>query len=448
MNSSASSTRSPDVESIEERVGSLYEELELAVRWERPSILIAVYESEFVRQRAETILAGRLSALGQRAVPFRVSGTTLDVPVLLAQDPARGSSVYFVSGLRWGGGKGGYEAFRALNLHREYFVEAQVRVVLWLTRSEAGDLPHHAPDFWAFRHRVIEFVDAPSPRQENEAAAELSWGAWDARDLLEDVDGRIAFREQQLARLPLEDGALAARLDLLYPLAALYWARGDLRKSGDLARQGLQLADRLGETRPRARFQAGLGLLDHALGRGEQALAAYQKAVQLDPTDPLAWNNLALVHRDLGRPDEALRACQQALELDPSAERPWTTLGRIYAGLGRLQDASQALHKATRLAAKDARPWLALGKVERDLGRLKQARSALAKATRLDPDSFESWKTLADLDRSLDRPKTAVKAYRAALALRPEDAGCRAALEACQQKAAPTKRFPAGGRRG
>jgi len=448
MNSTASSASIQDVEPFEERVASLYEELELAVRWQRPSILIAVYESEFVRDQAEKMLAGRLSALGQRAVPFRVSEKALDVPLLLAQDPARESAVYFVSGLRWGGGKGGFEAFRALNLHREYFVEAQVRAVFWLTRAEADALPHHAPDFWAFRHRVIEFVDPPAQQKETEARAELSWGEWDARDLLEDVEGRIAFREQQLAHLPAEDGSLAARLDLLYPLAALYWARGDLRKSGDLLKQGLQLVDRLGEARLRARLRAGLGLIDHALGRGKAALAAYQEAVRLDPADPFAWTNLALVYRDLERPDEAIQACEQALQLDPQAARPWTALARIYHALGRLEDARQAAQKATRLAPKDARPWLMLGKVTRDLGREKQARSALAKATRLDPVSFEAWETLADLDRSLGRWKQAAKAYQAALAVRPEDAACRAALEACLQKAAPQKRAPAAGKGG
>jgi len=450
MNSPTPSPRrqDSDVEPFEERVASLYEELELAVRWERPSILIAVYESEFVRTQAETILAARLAALGQRAVPFRVSEKTLDVPLILAQDPGRGSAVYFVSGLRWGGGRGGYEAFRALNLHREYFVEANLRAVFWLTRAEAGDLPHHAPDFWAFRHRVIEFVDATVQRKESESAAELSWGEWEARDLLDDVDGRIAFREQQLARLPVEDGSLAARLDLLYPLAALYWARGDLRKSRELLHEGLQLADRVGEARLRARFRAGLGLLDHGSGRRQEALAAYQQAVQLDPSDPFAWNNLALVHRDLEQPDEALRACRQALELDPQAARPWTTLGRIYRELGRLEEARQAAQKGTRLAPKDARAWLTLGKVYRDLGRPAQARSALAKAARLQPDSFESWETLADLERSLERWKQAAKAYRVALALRPEEAATRAALEACLQKVAPQKRSPAAGKRG
>jgi len=435
-------------EPFEDRVASLFEELALAVRWERPSILVAVYDSEFVRTRAEAILSGRLAALGQRTAAFPVGKETLDVPRLLAEDPERAATVYFVSGLRWGGGKGGFEAYRALNLHREYLVEAQVRAVFWLTQAEAADLAHHAPDFWSFRHRVIEFPDAPAAPAPVVATAELSWGEWDRPNLLEDVDGRIAFREQQLARLPDEDASLTARLDLLYPLAALYWARGDVRKSAELARQGLQLADQLGEARLCARFQAGLGLLDYALGRPEAALAAYRKAVRLDPSDAFAWRDLAQVLRDLGRFDEALRACQQAIALDTAQAHAWTALARIYAGLGRLEEARQAAQKATRLAPRDARPWLELGRVERDLRRPKPARSALAKAARLAPDSFEAWKSLADLDRSLDRPKPAARAYRAALALRPEDAACRAALEACLQPAVSKKPSPAARRRG
>jgi hypothetical protein len=71
--------------------------------------------------------------------------------------PNRGQVVFFVSGIGSANESLSRKAYSALNMHRELLVEHQIRVVFWLTKSEAASLPHYAPDFWAFRHRVVEF---------------------------------------------------------------------------------------------------------------------------------------------------------------------------------------------------------------------------------------------------------------------------------------------------
>ena len=73
--------------------------------------------------------------------------------------------VFFVEGLRWGDSQEDRCTYRILNKSREFFIENQIRVVFWLTENEAIDLAHFAPDYWSFRHRVIEFVDPPRPDQ-------------------------------------------------------------------------------------------------------------------------------------------------------------------------------------------------------------------------------------------------------------------------------------------
>jgi len=54
------------------------------------------------------------------------------------------------------------------------------------------------------------------------------------------------------------------------------------------------------------------------LGRDEEALRAYRRAVEIEPDDALAWNNKGVSLRRLGRHEEALRAFERAYELDPS----------------------------------------------------------------------------------------------------------------------------------
>jgi tetratricopeptide (TPR) repeat protein len=46
-------------------------------------------------------------------------------------------------------------------MHREYFVEANIRAIFWLSKYEAKQCSRFAPDFWAFRHKVVEFPELP-----------------------------------------------------------------------------------------------------------------------------------------------------------------------------------------------------------------------------------------------------------------------------------------------
>ena len=420
----------PQVEPFDERVAILAEELELAVQFDRPSILIAVYASEFVLQAAQAALAERLASLGQRVHPFRITREQFDVALLLSQDPAREAAIFFVTGLKWGGGKGGDEAYRALNLHREYLVENQVRAVLWLTQSEAIDLPKHAPDFWAFRHRVVEFTDAPAGTGED---GSLDMPAWSDPKMEEespqDLDGKISFREASLADLPEGEASQAARLDLFYTLAQLYAAKGESKKSLERLQAGLKIAEQLQDAWLQARFWVGLGIARAALKQADQAVAADEQAIQLQPGDPLPWSNLAVHCRSLGQLERAMQAGQRAVGLQPARPEPWNNLGNLYHDLGRLEEAQTAYRNATRLAPRDTRPWINLGKVCVDQGRPREAIRAFRKAARAAPRNAEPWRRLGRVYQGLGRRREALKAFEAALALDPGDATARASLE-------------------
>ena len=70
----------------------------------------------------------------------------------------------------------------------------------------------------------------------------------------------------------------------------------------------------------------------------DAALAHARKAIELDPQLAAAHNNLAMILQAQGRCDEALAACERALALDPGAAS--TVLVRSYARLmlGRFED--------------------------------------------------------------------------------------------------------------
>ncbi len=64
------------------------------------------------------------------------------------------------------------------------------------------------------------------------------------------------------------------------------------------------------------------------LGKVDEARAAYQKNVDLNPTDAaLAWRNFGIVLYQANRMKEAIEPLQKALALDPKSAQAWYLLG-------------------------------------------------------------------------------------------------------------------------
>ncbi len=149
-------------DALGERVNIVLDELSLGIQWERPSLIIVVYRSEYIKSAVQAILAKSLGESGQAILHYAVDKLHYDIPLELLDHPKHKQAVFFVSGLRRGGGRGYSNAYRALNMHREYLVEGNIKALFWLTKNEAKQLARFSPDFWAFRHKVVEFLDLPS----------------------------------------------------------------------------------------------------------------------------------------------------------------------------------------------------------------------------------------------------------------------------------------------
>lgn len=67
---------------------------------------------------------------------------------------------------------------------------------------------------------------------------------------------------------------------------------------------------------------APMGTASLALGRLGQAERLLRRAVETDPSDAAAWNNLGVVHLEAGREGEARAAFRRALALGHGASDP------------------------------------------------------------------------------------------------------------------------------
>ena len=149
-------------DAFEDRVNIVLEELSLGIKWERPCIILVVYRSEHIKNLVQAILSKSLGESVKAVLHYAVDKQHFDIPLELLDHPGHEQAIFFVSGLSRGGGKRYSNAYRALNMHREYLVEGKIKALFWLSKNEAKQITRFSPDFWAFRHKVIEFLDLPS----------------------------------------------------------------------------------------------------------------------------------------------------------------------------------------------------------------------------------------------------------------------------------------------
>ena len=413
MSNPASPTRLP----FEENISILLEELVLADKWHRPSILLAVHKSKFGQDKAEKALEERLLALGQRVTRLTVDQEHSDIPHLLQPAPAGASTVFFVSNIDWGGGVDRKDAYRALNIYRELFVDNRLRVVLWLTVQEAASLAHFAPDFWAFRHRVIEFTGQRIPRKVELPAGAMLWDIDNSVDPFDTLEARIAVREELLGKLPNNSEARSARVDLLQNLGYLYWLMGASKKASEEFNAGLQLAADLGVSL-RYPLHNGLAIIAYESRQYERCVALLEQAIQEGPDNASLLMNLGTAHLALRRSNEALSQAKKAIKCAPRNSHIWNGLGYINAALSKYDDAIQAFTTAAELAPRAAIHHLALAVcyalVERteEVGRhLELARKLAGTGGRMDIQIYEA-AILGDSSRSLDLARAASLANR------------------------------------
>jgi tetratricopeptide (TPR) repeat protein len=164
---------------------------------------------------------------------------------------------------------------------------------------------------------------------------------------------------------------------------------------------------------------SSLGAALQRMGRFEEALQAFDKAIQLKPDDPQGWKNFANLLFDLQLANEAMHAYSQVLELDP---RDWDAacrIGYLHYTLGQLEDALSYFGRCDALRPNDA-PTLYMRSVFLlGLRRFEEAIAEGMRAHALDPTDAETCNTVGAALNELARHDEALPWFDRALGLHP-----------------------------
>ena len=98
----------------------------------------------------------------------------------------------------------------------------------------------------------------------------------------------------------------------------------------------------------------GLGNLYRNLNRNDNAIAAYQKAIELDPKYASPWNSLGIVCNLQKDYEKALNAFQKAVEIEPEVGTYRSSLVAVLRRLKQDEEAAQQIEIARKLMEKES----------------------------------------------------------------------------------------------
>ncbi len=187
---------------------------------------------------------------------------------------------------------------------------------------------------------------------------------------------------------------------------------------------GLQLAQKLADENPMM-IDAWdlLGLANSRLGRMQEALAAYKKAMELTGGTPHLAISIGNVEMEIGNLDEAEHHFRLAIDSSPAAAHT------LLAGVARLREDYAAAEREAKAALEaggsKTGPLLLLAQVYRDQGRLEEAlklteeaRAALGSG---DPKHSGLYLVRGDILSRLERIPEAIQAFNTEIERFPWD---------------------------
>ena len=244
---------------------------------------------------------------------------------------------------------------------------------------------------------------------------------------------RCWFTESELSVRARAGGAFP--LDSEYAQAALESLRGAgadprleasasdyrrLTESQEYTR-ALAAAEEIVELRGAPSDWMAKGKTEIEIGQFEEALASFEKALELDAEDAAAWRNRGFALGNLGRNEEALASFEKTLELNAKYGAAWHGQGVALGGLGRYDEALVPYEKAVELNPEDAEAWRNRGFTLGNLGRYEEALASYERAVELNAEDALAWGNQGVALWQLGRYEEGLASYERSLELNAED---------------------------
>jgi tetratricopeptide (TPR) repeat protein len=160
---------------------------------------------------------------------------------------------------------------------------------------------------------------------------------------------------------------------------------------------------------PQALYGQGKALFQ--LKKYQESLIAYDQAIQIQPNYLEAWTNRGFVLVRLKRYSEAIATVDKALQLKNDEPQVWQLKGDIFIKISQYNDAIKAYEQAINFQADNPELWYKKGLAFQNLKQYEEAITAYKKTVELKPDHESAWYNLGNCLVNLNRYEFALQAY-------------------------------------
>ncbi|WP_066380136.1 MULTISPECIES: serine/threonine-protein kinase [unclassified Anabaena] len=152
----------------------------------------------------------------------------------------------------------------------------------------------------------------------------------------------------------------------------------------------------------------------------EAALTAYDTAIQLQPNYVEAWRGRGFVLQNLRRYTEAIASFDKALQLNNNYPEVWNAQGETYSNLKQYNNAIAAYEQAIELQPENYTVWYNKGLALQNLQLYEDAIAAFKQAVKIKPDYERAWYNLGNAQVNVNRYEDAINAYEKTVQYNPK----------------------------
>ena len=343
---------SKNSKAFQENMSTISDELHLAIKWRRASIILTTHRSLHSQDKTKKALRVKLDSLGITFVEIVINKIEGNFIKHMLQYKNIENIVFYISHLDWGGGIDEMDGYRTLNLYREILIEQQIKAIFFLTMREASKLPSCAPDFWAFRHRVLEFRNPRAYKQKRPPAGLMMWHMGNSIIPVSDIKIKISGLKQTLLELPEQSESVSLQIELFYELGFLHWKYGNLLIAEKTLKNGINLAKAHNVLEPMAKLQNGIAVILYEQGNFQGVTELLESLLDDYQHDCFLQLNQAILLFAMKKRYKAIIKGKKATSLCPQNPWAWNSLGFLYYFAGNMGDAENCFQKATAISSK------------------------------------------------------------------------------------------------
>jgi tetratricopeptide (TPR) repeat protein len=152
-------------------------------------------------------------------------------------------------------------------------------------------------------------------------------------------------------------------------------------------------------------------------GRYADALASYDRALEMEPDFAEAWDGKGDALMMTGSYDKAVRSYERALSIDPASAESWYHKGNALQMLLGFEEALGCYEEAVRIEPSFAEAWNRKGVILNRLGRYYEALESFDRALAIEPGYAAAWNSKSWAHQMLGEAQAAKEAYERARSL-------------------------------